>query len=139
LTDELVQLCGTVPSAPAGVPTTTRVQNDITIAWQTSAANGSPISYYKVFVRKPDYNYELETTACDSSVTANVAALSCTVSLDTLTAAPFNLEQENSVWVKVIAGNVFGDSQLSLTGNGATVYLIPAAPANFKNDLADQS
>ena len=44
---------------------------------------------------------------------------------------PYNLGLLNSVFAKVIAYNIYGDSEESLSGNGAKVYLVPDPPNNL--------
>jgi len=41
---------------------------------------------------------------------------------------------DDSVYVKVIAANVYGDSVYSDVGNGAVIWIVPEAPINLKND-----
>jgi hypothetical protein len=65
----------------------------------------------------------------------------CIIYLDTLTAAPFNLVQDDSVYVKVISTNIYGSSELSHEGNGAQIWLRPDPPINFVNrpEITDNS
>ena len=57
-----------------------------------------------------------------------------TVPLNVLTAAPFSLSIGSTVDVKIIAYNVYGDSEASSVGGGATIVLVPDAPINLAND-----
>jgi hypothetical protein len=57
----------------------------------------------------------------------------------TLTAAPFNLQVGSSVFATVKAGNVLGDSVSSEFGNGATLYLLTAAPTSLTNVNSDRT
>jgi hypothetical protein len=41
---------------------------------------------------------------------------------------------DDSVYVKVIAANVYGDSAYSDVGNGAAIWIVPEAPINLQND-----
>jgi len=41
---------------------------------------------------------------------------------------------DDSVYVKVIAANVYGDSVYSDVGNGAVIWIVPEAPINLQND-----
>lgn len=50
-----------------------------------------------------------------------VSGRTCTISLETLKAAPFNLVKDDSVTVKIISQNVYGDSILSEVGDGAVI------------------
>jgi hypothetical protein len=53
-----------------------------------------------------------------------------------LYAAPFNLVQGNSVFAKVIATNIFGDSLESEPGAGALIQIVPSAPTSVSNVAA---
>ena len=41
---------------------------------------------------------------------------------------------DESIWVKAIASNFYGDSEYSLPGNGALIKLVPDAPINLASD-----
>ena len=71
--NEIQILCGSAPNKP-NAPTITRTLNNINIGWSDPITNGSPILYYRVFIRSFDLMYYEETTVCDKSVTSNVAA-----------------------------------------------------------------
>ena len=47
--------------------------------------------------------------------------------------APYNHILDESVWVKIIAENFYGDSLISDAGNGGLVKLVPDAPVNLAN------
>ena len=64
-----------------------------------------------------------------------MANLECIVPLATLIEAPYNLEYNDSIWARVIATNIFGDSQESNSGNGAVVYVVPDAPINLVKNI----
>jgi len=46
---------------------------------------------------------------------------SCTINLSTLTAAPFSLELGDQIFAKVVAQNLYGDSDASEPGSGAVI------------------
>lgn len=52
----------------------------------------------------------------------------------TLRATPFDLEWGDSVWAKVTATNVIGDSITSAEGNNAVLLTYPDAPVNLADD-----
>ena len=54
--------------------------------------------------------------------------------LSVLEAAPFNLIEGDHVYVKVTASNVYGESEFSAVGNGATIWVVPDAPTFFTNN-----
>ena len=56
--------------------------------------------------------------------------------MGTLTAAPFNLVRDQSVFAKVVAVNHFGDGDPSPAGNGATVVLVPDPPVGLASNAA---
>jgi hypothetical protein len=51
-----------------------------------------------------------------------------------LISSPFNLGQGDSVNVKIIATNNYGDSEISPAGSGAIIVLVPDAPATLADD-----
>lgn len=57
----------------------------------------------------------------------------CSVYLDELYDVPFELVQGDSVYAKVIATNLIGDSEESSPGNGAIVVTVPDAAVDLLN------
>ena len=55
-------------------------------------------------------------------------ATTCSIAVTTLRAAPYNLDWGTSVFAKVIASNIYGNSLASLEGNGAVITTTPDAP-----------
>ena len=53
----------------------------------------------------------------------------------TLTAAPFNIAWGGSIYAKVTAVNILGESITSLVGNGAIILTFPDEPINLANNL----
>ena len=72
--------------------------------------------------------FALELSSCDGSNSVIVISSQCTIPLSTLTAIPFNLKLGDSVNVKIIASNAYGDSVISAVENGAIIVLVPDAP-----------
>jgi hypothetical protein len=58
------------------------------------------------------------------------------VPIDTLRQAPFSLEWGDSVFAKVFAFNLYGDSPVSETANGAVILTIPDAPVALDEDYS---
>jgi hypothetical protein len=54
----------------------------------------------------------------------------------TLVASPFNFIGGESIWVKVIATNIHGNSDYSEAGNGALYLTIPVKPINLLEDVS---
>ena len=48
-----------------------------------------------------------------------------------LTVAPFNLLKGYGIYIKVVAKNAYGDSPISVAGNGGVIVLVPDAPTNL--------
>jgi hypothetical protein len=48
---------------------------------------------------------------------------------------PFSLVQGESVYAKIVASNFYGDSPISLGGNGALMQVVPEEPLNLFNDI----
>ena len=51
-------------------------------------------------------------------------------------ASPFNIFGGDSIYAKVSASNIIGDSAQSTEGNGATYTTIPDAPINIAEDTS---
>ena len=60
-------------------------------------------------------------------MTASVST-SCTIQVSKLRAEPFSLEWGTSVYAKIIAINIYGDSVISEPGNGAIIITNPDTP-----------
>jgi hypothetical protein len=60
----------------------------------------------------------------------------CVIKLDTLKAPPFNLQQGDTVNVKVRSKNVYGTSESTVTISDDSVVIknVPDAPINLAND-----
>jgi hypothetical protein len=59
----------------------------------------------------------------------------CIINLTTLTASPFNLVQNETISVKIIATNNYGDSANSTVGTGGAIILVPSAPTGLTNNV----
>jgi hypothetical protein len=68
-----------------------------------------------------------------------MTALSCTVPSISLHEAPFSLPWSSSVYAKVIATNLYGDSAYSVAGNGGVIYAVPDVPVNLSENLEERS
>lgn len=65
--------------------------------------------------------YTEETVECVGTNTDVVNNRECTISLQTLQAAPYSLLCGDSIWVKIISVNTYGESVISEAGNGAVI------------------
>jgi hypothetical protein len=64
------------------------------------------------------------------------------VALTTFQAAPFSLVQGDSIVVKIVSVNTYGESVESAQGNGAVIRNVPDAPINLQNvafDIVDRT
>lgn len=104
-----------MPVTPAA-PTTHVTADKVVVTWTEPSARGTPITGYKIYIRKSDLTYAQEPISCDASASL---ALTCSIPLSTLTATPFSLVNGQSVKAKLIAINLYGDSGLSVSGSGA--------------------
>jgi len=77
----------TEPDAP-DMPTTTLTNNDVTIDWNQPAENGRTLLGYHVYIKQSN---EVFSQACDGTAHDIFAQTACTVTVQTLMAAPFNL------------------------------------------------
>jgi len=60
-----------------------------------------------------------------------IADTECKILLDTLIAEPWSLYMNEEVWVKVIAVNVYGESEISDAGNDGLIKFPPEPPVNL--------
>jgi hypothetical protein len=75
--------------------------------------------------------YSTELINCDGADATIMAATQCTIPKLTLRGEPFNLPWGSSIYVKIIAYNLYGDSFESQVGNGAIIMTIPDAPTDL--------
>lgn len=57
--------------------------------------------------------------------------VTCTIHVTIFRSSPYDLPWGSSVYAKVIATNIYGDSIESLEGNGAVITTTPDAPINL--------
>lgn len=89
-----------------------------------------------MFIQGNDGTYIEESAECDGTSAEVISNRVCLVSLSNLIISPYNMVLDESIWVKVVATNFYGDSEYSVPGNGAVIKLIPDAPVNLANDPA---
>jgi hypothetical protein len=126
-------LCAAVPSTPT-TPTTTADGGDVVISWVKPNNNGLTITSYTITIETSIGTYETELTDCNGSSVTIVTNVECSVPFTTLIVSPFNLDQGDSIKVLIIATNAYGNSFISVVGNGALVVLVPDAPASIADD-----
>jgi hypothetical protein len=63
----------------------------------------------------------------------------CTIPVTVFRSTPYDLPWGSSVFAKVIATNLYGDSEESLEGNGAVITTTPDAPINLVEIYAQRT
>jgi hypothetical protein len=63
----------------------------------------------------------LENVNCDGTSDVVIDNFNCFIYLDTLIVEPYNLVLDESIQVKILAKNSYGQSEQSTAGNGATI------------------
>lgn len=80
------------------------------------------IHAYRFYVLEHDaVTYTEEAVECVGTNSDVVNNRQCTIALQTLQAAPYNLICGDSIWVKVVSINTYGESVISNAGNGAVI------------------
>ena len=65
-----------------------------------------------------------------------ISSAQCSVPISDLRGTPFSLAWGSSVYAKLIATNIYGDSSNSNTGNGAIILTSPDPPLNIAYNSA---
>lgn len=81
--------------------------------WSLPTDNGSPITAYYVFIQEvseSETTFTLENTDCDGTDPTIIAQQFCLIQKSTLIVPPFNYDGGDSIWAKVSAENVYGES-----------------------------
>ena len=102
--------------------------------WEAPVDNGTPITGYKVYIRKADFTFIVDPSVCDGLDYLVMQNTQCIVLLDKLTSQPYNLMLGYSIQIKVIATNAYGDSEISEAGNGDIIVLVPDPVINLLNN-----
>jgi hypothetical protein len=126
--EEVFILAAQIPDQPQP-PVTTFLRETVQIDWIEPFTGGSAITGYKIYIRESDaIEYTLELHDCDGGVETIWSNQQCTVLVSTLRNAPFSLLWGSSVYAKVLAYNLYGESTVSDEGNGAVIitYTDPA-------------
>lgn len=97
------------PSKPE--PPATTWQGDgydyVVVSWIAPYDGGYELTGYKLSFRQDDLVYSSELGNCDMTSSIDVT---CTIPVTVFRNAPFNLDWGSSIYAKVIASNVYGDS-----------------------------
>jgi hypothetical protein len=123
-------LAGQIPDKPD--PALSEVDgSDVKISWVAPDDGGSEILGYRVYIRTDDLStYTLELTNCNGADALIIGMQECNVPILTLRSEPFNLPWGSDIYVKLIAYNIYGDSDISDPANGAVILTYPDAPIN---------
>jgi hypothetical protein len=98
---------------------------------------GADIISYTILIQAVDqFSFYSSLDYCDGSDTSVIDQTSCEIPISVLLGSPFNLV--DSVYAKVAATNVVGNSLYSSVGNGAIITMSypPDAPDNLLRDEA---
>ena len=133
MSEELAVLVAQEPDQPQP-PTTSIVGDTVKILWTIPYDGSSPITSYSIVIRESDGStYTEEPVNCSGLDEAVITAHSWSVLISDLIVAPYHLPWGSSIYVKVTARNIIGDSLQSTEGNGAIILTIPDAPTGLAN------
>jgi len=134
---EISILAAQVPAQPQ-TPTTTwdKNNNQVVVAWVEPDNGGSSVTGYKVSFKQNDLAYSQQASNCDMT---SSTAVTCTIPVSVFTASPYSLAWGSSIYVKVVATNLYGDSTESSEGNGAVITTSPDAPVNLAENTSQRT
>lgn len=98
---------------------------------------GGLLITYRVEIKTSIDTFEKDLSDCDGDDSVVISTRSCTIPVSTLRVLPFSLANEVSIYARVTAINIIGESLVSIEGNGATVPIPavePDAPTTFVRD-----
>lgn len=131
-------LAAQVPAQPVAPVTTWHGDgfDYVVVTWTAPDDGGSPITGYKLTLKQKDLVYSSDLTHCDMS---SSTLTTCTLPVTALRSTPFLLEWGDSVFAKVIATNLYGDSVESVEGNGAYITINPDPPTSLVEDYSQRT
>ncbi len=130
------------PAAPTR-PETTNSANNVIISFVDPSSNYSVdygaalIRYYIWILDATGQTYFESLANCNGQNSVVISNKSCTLTVNTLKTAPYYLVDGQSVYVKIVAQNIVGNSPDSSLGNGAKILITyePDAPVQIKRDI----
>lgn len=138
--NEISILASQVPSQPEAPSTITSGYENVIVIFTAPYNGGSPVSSYKITLRQSDgVTFSEELTYCDGSDSVIKSSKRCEIPFTVFKAEPFNLDWGSSIYAKVSATNIMGESQTSSSGNGAVITRIPDPPINLMSDAAQSN
>ena len=109
----LVVLVAQIPDQP-NAPTTEVDGNYVKITWVTPYDGSSIITSYHITIRhNDDLTFSEESTNCLGTESTIITEHSCSVLISDLIVAPYHLAWGSSIYAKVMAVNVKGNSLVS--------------------------
>jgi hypothetical protein len=125
------------PAQPlAPISTWDITTDEVTLTWIEPDNGGSPVTGYKVSFRQNDLVYSAQLSHCDMTVST---AVTCVIPVTVFKSAPFDLPWGASIYAKVIATNIYGDSLESDEGNGAYITTYPDPPTDLTEDYSQRT
>lgn len=84
------------------------------VGWGSANSNGSPLTYFRILIRTSDeLTYDEDLTSCDGRDSVIFASFTCTIPLANLIIPPLNLVEDDTIYLRVLAGNALGDGSPS--------------------------
>jgi hypothetical protein len=131
--EDISILAAQVPNQPQA-PLTSVIGEDVVVSWKAPYNGGALVTEYLITIRESDgVTYTEALVGCDGTDPTIVLNRQCSVTINSLTEAPYNLAWGSSIYAKLTAINILGPSQVSSAGNGAKIMRIPDAPLNLQN------
>jgi hypothetical protein len=107
----------------------------VIVSWDWPDNRGSPITAYTITVRENDSaTFTTELTDCDGTDSDIVLNRLCSIPISTLRLSPFSLAWGSTIYARVIAINVYGQSTVSSTGSGTIILTNPDSPTDLEED-----
>ena len=132
--NEVSILAAQPPSTPEA-PTTVSSADQIVVAWKQPYNGGVAITQYSVTFRQVDgVSFAPLEAYCDGSDADTIAQRVCYIPFTEFRNAPFELPWGASIYARVQATNIMGDSPVSASGNGGVITRISDPPANLQSD-----
>jgi len=112
----------------------------VVVDWTAPSDQGSVITGYKIYIEtSTSAVFTLDLDYCDGSDATIVTNTECSIPISELRASLYYLEWGSSIYAKVIAFNLYGDSDESDVGNGAVILTSPDAPLTLVEVYAERS
>jgi hypothetical protein len=113
---------------------TAQSTSNVIVTWNTPWTGGSIITSYVITFQHSDLTtYTEDATICDGSDASIISTRTCTIASSVFTQSPYNHAWGSSIYAKVQAINIKGESVESLAGNGAQIIRVPDAPISLAN------